>query len=88
MTVNVMNPESTVLNQMDGMWMKLTAMILWKLKMEGITITAEDMERAQPFLAEKVLLTHGHYDSLEVKFVTQDEAKRLVAYDRSRVGHA
>lgn len=76
---NVMNPDSVVLQQVDGMWQKLAALIVWKLAREGVTITHKDMDEFAR--GDNVLLTHGHFDSIEFKIVTAEAARRIAAHD-------
>lgn len=93
MTPNrIINPDSTVLQQVDGYWQKLAAMIVWKLvpRGESVTITAEDMKRFAADYAPTgpVLLTHGHFDSFEFKIVSEADAQRLAEHDRTMRGCA
>lgn len=84
MAVEILNPESTILQQVDGQWQKLLTLVVWKLAKEGVTITHADM--VQFAESKRYLLTHGHHDSIEFKLVTQAEAKQLVALDRCKEG--
>lgn len=91
MTVHNMTPESAVLSQLDGHWQKLAAMLLWKLKgREMVRLTSEDIARFQaeflPF--EPVIFTHGHVDSIDFQIVTQEQAERLAAHDKTMRGSA
>lgn len=82
---HVMNPEAAILQQVDGHWQKLAALLVWKLAKTGVTLTEKEISEFPPDL---VLLTHGHKDSIEFKMVTQDEAQRLAEYDAAQAGHA
>lgn len=92
MTVKVFNPDSTVLQQVDGHWQKIAAFIVWKLvpKGQSVSITAEDLRLIEKEfgLEGPTLLTHGNFDSLEFKIVSREEAVRLAEYDRKMRGHA
>lgn len=88
---HAINPESTVLQQVDGHWQKLAAFIVWKCVGRGtVTITAEDIQRFADEFAPgvPVLLTHGHADSFEFRIVDEAAAKRLAEHDRTIRGHA
>lgn len=67
--------------------MKYVGLILNKLAPEGVTITVKDMEK----IAEgegRVVLVQGHYDSIEFKLVTPEEAERISKYDSQQRGRA
>jgi arginine decarboxylase-like protein len=82
----VMNPDSAVLQQMEGYWQNMAALMLWKLARDGVELTKEDIES---FPKGSVLLTHGHKESVEFKLVTQEVAETIVAHDRAtHQGHA
>lgn len=76
----VMNPESTIMQQTEGYWQNLAALLMFKLsKTEEVKITSDDiLEMQQSGLA---LLTHGHQDSIGFKLVTHEEAARLAQFD-------
>lgn len=80
MTVNVINPDAAILQQVQEHWQKLAALIVWKLAPTGVTLTFEDISSFPP---DRVLLTHGHRDSIEFKIVSQADAERLAAHDRA-----
>ena len=80
---NKINPESTMLQQSEGMWHKYVGLLLHKLAPEGVTITMADLE-AFGFDERNVVLVHGHYDFFELKLVTAADAERLVAYDKQQ----
>lgn len=86
MTVNVMNPDAAILQQLDGQWQKMCALLVWKLARQGVTITDTEIDKCIGE-GELILLTHGHHDSIEFKLVTPAEAERIVAHDRSMHGH-
>ena len=79
-----LNPDSVVLQQLDGHWQKLAMLILWKLAGRNtVKITQEDLarfsEEFQPGIP--VMFTHGHADSLEFSIVTESAAERISAHD-------
>lgn len=92
MTVHKVNPDSTILSQLDEQWAKFFTFVVWKYHNndKGVVITVEDMQRYQAdFESGKAfLLTHGHHDSVEFKIVTKERAEELAAWDRSRDGQA
>lgn len=91
MSVNVLNPDSAILQQVDGHWQKMAMLILWKLNgKEKVRITLEDMQRFQSSCApgDPVLFTHGHTDSIEFQIVDQASAARLAEHDASMRGTA
>ena len=79
----VMNHESTIMQQTEGYWQNLAALLLYKLsKTEEVKIFSDDIiQFKQSGLA---LLTHGHHDSVGFKLVTHEEAARLAQYDAER----
>lgn len=80
-----LNPESVVLQQVDGQWQKLAALILWKCAGTGkVVITAEDMDAMTNNFAPGMpcVFTHGKAESFEFSLVTEAEATRLVEFDR------
>ena len=86
MNTKVLNPGSTIMQQSEGHWQKYLMLVLSKLAPDGVTITVRDMEKFAG--EERILLTHGHVDSIEFKLVSRAEADRIVAYDKTRKGTA
>jgi hypothetical protein len=83
--------ESMVLQQCDGHWQKLAALILWKLNGGKIVrVTAADIEamNAQFAPGTAVILTHGHSDSIEFSIIDADAAERMAAHDATMKGSA
>jgi hypothetical protein len=86
-----MNPDSVILEQVDGQWQKLAMLILWKLNGKGVVrITAEDMkacrEQFEPGIP--VIFTHGMSDAIEFSIVDEAQAARLAAHDATMRGAA
>lgn len=80
-----------VLQQVDGQWQKLAALIVWKLNgMKPVEITVADMEKVEAEFgsAGLHLLMHGKADSIEFSIVTAERAKVLVEHDAKWRGHA
>lgn len=77
MTVSILY-DAAVLDQVQAHWMKIAALLVWKLAPNGVTLTAKEIES---FPADRVLLTHGHRDSFEFRLVTEADAARLAAHD-------
>ena len=86
MTTKILNPDSTIMQQSEGHWQKYLMLVISKLAPAGVTITVRDMEKLAG--EERILLTHGHIDSIEFKLVTRAEAERLIAYDKTQRGTA
>lgn len=78
MTVTVINPDAAILQQVQEHWMKLAALLVWKLAPNGVNLTLEDIASFPP---DRFLLTHGHRESIEFRLVTKEEAERLAAHD-------
>lgn len=80
-----------VLEQVEGHWQKLFAALLWKLKgKEGAVLHANDFKTMSDELAAQglFLLTWGHADSFEFRFVTEAEGERLTRHVEGLGGHA
>lgn len=91
MSVMKINPDSTILQQVDGQWQKLAMLILWKVAGDKpVRITAEDMARCQAEFAPGIpaIFTHGHSDSIEFSIVTEAEAARIAEHDKTMRGTA
>lgn len=80
--------DAPVLNQVRDHWQRIAALIVWKVThgKRSITISAQDMQEFQK--DPRVLLTHGHVDSLEFKLVTAEEAQRMVEHQKTMQGNA
>ncbi len=91
MTVNEINPDAVILQQLQGAdWQKLVAMLVWKLSPgEVVRLTAKDMEEysKQQEAGTSVFFIQGHKDSLEFSTVTEAQAKVLAAHDKTQRGH-
>ncbi len=82
----ILNPESTVMQQSQGMWQKYLALVLFKLSPnKSIDISIKDMERFEKFHAQNIL-AHGHAESIEFSLVDDATAKRLAKMGRGTVG--
>lgn len=81
-----MNPDNAVLTQMREHWQKMFVLLLWKLSPDKrVFITHQDMHdyNAEFDSGRRILMTHGHKDSLEFGFVTVEEAEVLAAHDEA-----
>ena len=79
------NPDSRVLQDVDGYWQKIAAFLLWKLAgTSKVVITAKDMQDMSENFAPGIpcVFTHGKAESLEFSLVTEAEAVRLAEFDR------
>lgn len=84
MSVKKLNPDSATLQQLDGHWQKMAAIILHKLVGRAmVTVTSEDIERFQAEFAPgmPVVYTHGHKDSIDFQLVDLETAQRLADHD-------
>lgn len=84
---NKVNPESSILQQVDGEWQKMCAFILWKTVGRGVVkIDIEDMKRpaVEFHPGFPVIFTHGHADAIEFSLVTEERAKVLAEYDAAQ----
>jgi len=79
MAINMINPDAAILQQVQEHWQKLAALIVWKLAPNGVTLTHEDIASFPP---DRILLTHGHRDSIEFKIISQADAERVAAHDQ------
>lgn len=85
------NPDSTILQQLDEHWQKMAMLILWKLaKRTQIKITVEDMKACAKEFGEvgAIIYTHGHSDSIEFQLVDEAQALALAAHDKTMKGTA
>ncbi len=91
MSVRVVNPDSAVLDQLEGHWQKLATLILWKTcGRKVLRITDADMDAfiAEFKPGEPVLFTHGRFDALEFSIVDQAAAERIAAHNATQRGNA
>lgn len=91
MSVKVINPDSLILQQLDGHWKKIAMLILYQCKgRERIKITNAEIARLSDEFAPGVpcLLSEGHSDSIVFQVVDEDSAHRLAAHDATLRGSA
>lgn len=91
MTTKVLNPDSTVLNQLDGQWQKLAMFAVWKLnKYKPCIIKAADMESLMKEFHPNLpyLLVQGTPDGIILQVITEERAKALAKYDAKQRGTA
>lgn len=72
-----LNPNHPVTRSTEAEWPKLCALVLSKLGIERIYITAEDIAALEARPAGTVMLCHAHAESLELRLVTEQEAERI-----------
>lgn len=85
------NPDSVVLQQLDGQWQKIAALLLWKLSPKAVVrIMGADIEAFNAAYAPggPVVFTHGMIDRFEFSLVTEEAAKRLAEHDATMRGNA
>lgn len=89
--VNVMNPDSAMMQQAEGQWQKFAALMVAKYLADtgkkSLHVMAADIEQFHE-RDDNVLCTHGHVDSIEFKLVTPSQAATLVAYEAGMRGNA
>lgn len=91
MNVRKINPDSTILQQLEGHWQKIAMLILFKCKgRDRIKITHDEIARCMTEFAPgaPVLLSHGHSDSIEFQVIDEESAHRLAAHDATLRGTA
>lgn len=90
MSVHRLN-DAPILDQVQEHWQKLMALVLWKFyRGETVKITHADMVAYQrDFDAGKAfLLTHGHYDSIDLAIIDAEAARALSEHQQTQTGHA
>lgn len=70
-----MPQKSEILNQLDGMWEKICALVVLKAGPQNITL--QDIQDFQAKMEKegKVFFTHGHRDSIELMVIPIAEAE-------------
>lgn len=83
--MNALNPDSTVLQQIDGQMDKLFAAVVWKAGGgKPIKITAEDLIKlAEEFQGFPIMFTYGMNDGIEFSVVNRERAAVLIEHDRA-----
>jgi len=69
--------------ELQGRWMKLVSVLLWKLAKDGLTLTAKDFE-AVP--ADQQLLAQGTADAIVYRFLPHAEARAIAQRDSENEG--
>ncbi len=89
--METLNPDSTILQQLEGEWQKIVLLLLWKLVKDApVKISIDDMIALQAAFPNSMptLLAHGHSDSFELRVISMEQAKRLAEYDANQMGTA
>jgi hypothetical protein len=89
--IPVLNPDSVIVNQMEGHWQKLLMLVIWKLSPDKpVRITSEDMLAVESYFAPSIphIFTHGTHDAIELSLVTEEQAHKIVAHDAKLKGTA
>ncbi len=73
----------TTVQGLEGRWEKLFAVLAWRVGKDGFKITQADL-RALP--VDRVLLVHGHADTIEFRFVKPEEAERIAKWEKENHG--
>jgi hypothetical protein len=69
-------------SQLQGLWMKLSAVLLWKFAKDGLSITPRDREAVPDFK----LLVEGHANDLELRWVSRSEGDRIARRELEQEG--
>lgn len=85
MKPHALNPDSTIIQQVEGQLDKLFAAVVHKAGGgKPIKITADDLrELSEKFDNFPVLFTHGMSDGIELSVVSAEQAKVIAAHDAS-----
>lgn len=75
--MTAINPNHPVSRAFGDEWHKLCALILSKLGLDRIYITAEDIAALEARHGGAVILCHSRKDSIELRIVTEEEAERI-----------
>lgn len=86
MSVENLTPDSIIHQQLQGQWQKLLAMALYKTVGvdKPVVIKIPDMDKITD--EGLVLLTWGHFDSIELRLVTREQAEKLAEHDKTLHG--
>jgi hypothetical protein len=87
MTNAKINPDSVILNQLEGQWEKVCMVLLHKLSAgKPVRVTVQDFIDVRKLYEPDgpVLFTHGMHDSFELSVITHERAKELAAYGASK----
>lgn len=92
MNPKVLNPDSVILQQLDGHWQKIATMLLYKLvgRDKTVKLTNEDISAFSAAFAPGTpcLYTHGHVDSIDFTVIDQDAGRHIAAHDAAMAGRA
>lgn len=86
MTGTNINPDSVILQQLEGRWQTIAMQLLWKFaKREKVKLTAADMAAMHAEFSPTLptLYVHGHPDSIDFQIVDEAAGRHLAAHDAS-----
>lgn len=87
-----LDPESVMLQQVDGQWQKLAALIIWKLvgRDVNVSITADDIEAMNKAFApgQATLLTHGMGETINFRLIDEAAGQQIAAFESQWRGRA
>lgn len=69
-----LNPNHPVIKGVHDHWHKVAALILYKLKLNEVVITLEDIKAMGE---EMAVMIHEKKDGIHVRLLTLEEAERL-----------
>lgn len=77
-------PEDRVgVSELQGRWMKLATVLLWKLARDGLTLSPRDFEAVPAHLQ---LLAEGHADCIEYRFLPHAQAAAIARREADNEG--
>jgi hypothetical protein len=82
--------HAPVLDQLEGQWQKIAAVLVWKLAREkGVIVGDKDFEEIRRANADgQVFMTWGHYDSFEFRWMDRGAALKLAEHVKGIGGEA
>lgn len=84
------NPNHPVTQFMRDQWAKIAALIMWKLKVEKVTIESEEFEQFNclPDASMPTIVVHMHGKSVEVMLMPLDQATKYAQAHKEAGGQA
>ena len=76
--------EKAGVSQLQGRWMKLACVLLWKLARDQTVVLMQYDRDAIPH--DRVLLAEGHAHDIEYRFVSRVESERISRRERDNDG--
>ena len=77
-----LNPENPLVAAAENNWHKIVGVLIHKLKLPEIVITADDFQAFVRDHPDSAVLMHDKKDGLHLMVVTMEQAKALLAQER------